>query len=54
MWVKPTANGQLDHPSRIFLVDSKLRVREIYNVEMLKVDDVVSDIRELLADDVQP
>jgi protein SCO1/2 len=30
MWVKPAANGQLDHPSRVFLVDKKWRIREIY------------------------
>jgi protein SCO1/2 len=47
MWVKPTANGQLDHPSRIFLVDTELRIREVYNVDMLRAADVVDDI-ELL------
>src|SRR5262249_673079 len=31
MWARPAANGQLDHPSRVFLVDPRGRVREIYN-----------------------
>src|SRR5438045_6315177 len=35
MWTKPAANGQLDHPSRIFLVDAQYRVREIYNLNFL-------------------
>src|SRR5262245_41002558 len=36
MWAKPAANGQLDHPSRIFLVDPRGRVREIYDLSFLK------------------
>jgi protein SCO1/2 len=47
MWVKPAPNGQLDHPSRIFLVDKQLKVREIYNVDLLRVYDVAADIDEL-------
>ncbi len=47
MWAKPAPNGQLDHPSRIFLVDRKLRVREIYNVDLLRPADVAEDIAEL-------
>jgi protein SCO1/2 len=48
MWVKAAENGQLDHPSRIFLLDGQHRIREIYNIELLKVDDVVQDIRALV------
>jgi protein SCO1 len=44
MWVKPTANGQLDHPSRVFLVDQQQRIREVYNVDMLRSADVLEDI----------
>jgi protein SCO1/2 len=47
MWVKPTANGQLDHPSRVFLLDQQQRIREVYNVDMLRTADVLEDI-ELL------
>ncbi|MBI3466307.1 MAG: SCO family protein [Planctomycetes bacterium] len=47
MWVRPTANGQLDHPSRIFLVDAQGRVREIYNLTFLKPDWVNEDVRLL-------
>jgi protein SCO1/2 len=48
MWVRPAANGQLDHPSRIFLVDRGGRIREIYNLDFMKPDWVVEDIELLL------
>lgn len=48
MWAKPTANGQLDHPSRIYLVDAGGRIREIYNLNFLKPTWVVEDIQLLL------
>ncbi len=48
MWVRPAANGQLDHPSRIFLVDSQSRVREIYNLSFLKTGWVADDVKLLL------
>jgi protein SCO1 len=48
MWAKPAANGQLDHPSRIFLVDRKGTVREIYHLGFLKAKWVVEDIELLL------
>jgi protein SCO1 len=49
MWVKPAANGQLDHPSRVFLVDRQGQVREIYNLSFLKAAWVVEDIEALLS-----
>jgi protein SCO1/2 len=48
MWVKPAANGQLDHPSRIFLVDRKGRVREVYNLAFMKAAWVVEDVELLV------
>jgi protein SCO1/2 len=48
MWAKPAANGQLDHPSRIFLVDRKGRVREIYHLGFLKSKWVLEDVELLL------
>jgi protein SCO1/2 len=48
MWAKPAANGQLDHPSRVFLVDPQGRVREIYNLEFLRVPWVLEDFAEVL------
>jgi protein SCO1/2 len=48
MWARPTANGQLDHPSRVFLVDARGRLREVYNLDFLRVPWVVEDIERLL------
>jgi len=48
MWAKPAANGQLDHPSRIFLVDKHGRIREIYNLAFMKTAWVLDDIELLL------
>lgn len=48
MWVRPAANGQLDHPSRVFLVDARGRVREIYSLDFLRPAWVVDDVRLLL------
>ncbi len=48
MWAHPVPNGQLDHPSRVFLVDHKGRIREIYNLSYLKAPWVVEDIELLL------
>jgi protein SCO1/2 len=48
MWAKPAANGQLDHPSRVFLLDRRGRIREIYNLSFLKPAWVLEDIQLLL------
>jgi protein SCO1/2 len=48
MWAKPAANGQLDHPSRLFLVDQHRNVREIYNLAFMKTAWVADDIELLL------
>ena len=48
MWSKPGANGQLDHPSRVFLVDARGRIREIYNLDFFKPAWVLEDIQLLL------
>jgi protein SCO1/2 len=48
MWVKEAEGGQLNHPSRIFLVDAKGRIREIYNLAFFKPEWVAEDVRALL------
>ena len=48
MWARPAKNGQLDHPSRVFLLDARGRVREIYSLEFLKTAWVLEDVRSLL------
>jgi protein SCO1/2 len=48
MWAKPAVDGQLDHPSRVFLVDGRGRVREIYNLDFFKPAGVLKDVQLLL------
>lgn len=48
MWARRTPDGQLDHPSRIFLIDPSGTIREIYNLAFLRVPGVVEDIQGLL------
>ena len=50
MWARIGPTGTLDHPSRIFLVDPGGRQREIYNLQFLDPDQVVADVRDVLAD----
>ena len=50
MWARIGPTGVLDHPSRIFLLDPEGHQREIYNLEFLKADSVVQDVRGLLAE----
>jgi protein SCO1/2 len=48
MWVRPAASGQLDHPSRVFLLDPRGRVREIYNLDFFRPTWVRDDVQQLL------
>jgi protein SCO1/2 len=48
MWARPAANGQLDHPSRVFLVERRGQIREIYNLSFLKPAWVAEDVELLL------
>jgi protein SCO1/2 len=50
MWARPAANGQLDHPSRIFLIDRRGQIREIYNLNFLKAAWVAEDVALLLSE----
>jgi protein SCO1/2 len=47
-WTRPRANGDLDHPARLHLVDGRGRVREIYSLEFFDERQAELDIRALL------
>jgi protein SCO1/2 len=51
MWTRRSLNGQLDHPSRVFLLDRRGRLREIYSLEFFKPSWVVEDVQLLLKED---
>ena len=46
-WTKPMANGELDHPARIHLIDGEGQVREIYSLAFFDPQQVLVDIRSL-------
>jgi len=48
MWAKSDPTGTIDHPSRIFLLDPRGHEREIYNLEFLRPEVVIQDVRGLL------
>jgi protein SCO1/2 len=50
MWAKSDPTGAIDHPSRIFLLDPQGHQREIYNLEFLKRETVLQDVRGLLTE----
>ncbi|HEY7328545.1 MAG TPA: SCO family protein [Gemmataceae bacterium] len=51
MWVRPAANGQLDHPSRVFLLDGRGRLREIYDLQFFRPRWVCEDVQMLLKEE---
>jgi protein SCO1/2 len=49
MWVRrDPATRALDHPSRVFLLDPRGHIREVYSLAYLTPDTVVDDVRGLL------
>jgi protein SCO1/2 len=50
MWARIGPSGALDHPSRIFMLDPQGHQREIYNLEFLKTETVIQDVKELLTE----
>jgi protein SCO1 len=54
MWVRTGPSGTLDHPSRIFLVDPSGRQREIYNLDFLKPETVLEDVKTVIAEGPGP
>ena len=51
MWARALPGGSIDHPSRVFLVDARGRIREVYNLEYFKPEWVVEDVRGLLKEE---
>jgi protein SCO1 len=49
-WVRPLSNGELDHPARVFLIDARGNVREIYALEFFDERQAFFDIHALLAE----
>jgi protein SCO1/2 len=47
-WTRPLANGELDHPARVYLLDRAGRVREIYALEFFDQRQAWLDLQHLL------
>jgi protein SCO1/2 len=50
MWARALPSGVIDHPSRVFLVDPRGRLREIYSLEFLDPSAVVRDVTSVLGE----
>ena len=47
-WTSKTGKGQLDHPARVYLVDAKGNIREIYSISFFNDKQVLLDIKALI------
>ncbi len=49
-WTRVLANGEVDHPARLYLVDREGRIREIYNLAFFDERQAFYDIQALLGE----
>jgi protein SCO1/2 len=47
-WRRPLANGDIDHPARLYLIDQRGRIREIYSLGFFDERQAFLDVRVLL------
>jgi cytochrome oxidase Cu insertion factor (SCO1/SenC/PrrC family) len=47
-WLRPLANGEIDHPARLYLIDQRGRIREIYSLAFFDERQAFLDIQALL------
>jgi protein SCO1/2 len=49
-WTKLLPKGELDHPARVYLIDQKGNIREIYSLAFFNEKQALIDMRTLLAE----
>jgi protein SCO1/2 len=49
-WTKLLPKGELDHPARVYLIDQRGNIREIYSLAFFNEKQALIDIKALLAD----
>ena len=49
-WTKLLPKGELDHPARVYLIDLKGNIREIYSLAFFNEKQALIDIKALLAE----
>ncbi len=47
-WTRPLPNGEIDHPARLYLIDQRGRIREIYGLSFFDERQAFLDIQTLL------
>jgi cytochrome oxidase Cu insertion factor (SCO1/SenC/PrrC family) len=47
-WTRPQPNGEIDHPARLYLIDRRGRIREIYSISFFDERQAFLDIKTLL------
>ena len=47
-WTRPLPDGELDHPARLYLIDGRGRIREIYSLAFFDEHQALRDIEVLL------
>ncbi len=47
-WTRPQPDGEIDHPARLYLIDQRGRVREIYSISFFDERQAFLDIQALL------
>lgn len=49
-WTRALPDGELDHPARLYLVDGRARIREIYSLAFFNEEQALADIEALLSE----
>ena len=49
-WTKAMPDGEIDHPARVYLIDARGRIREIYSLAFFDPRQALIDIRTLVTD----
>ena len=49
-WIRPLPDGDIDHPARVYLIDRKGNIREIYALAFFDERQVLIDMRTLAAE----
>jgi protein SCO1/2 len=49
-WTKLLPKGELDHPARVYLIDQKGNIREIYSLAFFNEKQALIDMKKLIAD----
>jgi protein SCO1/2 len=49
-WTRPLPDGDIDHPARVYLIDRRGDIREIYALSFFDERQVYLDIEALLAE----